>query len=306
MGTPDFAVPALNELIKYRKDELIAVYTRKPKQAKRGYKIVESPIYKIAKENGIQIYTPANFRKSEKNKKEFGELKPDLVIVVAYGLIIPKELLDIPTYGFINIHPSLLPRWRGPAPIQRCLLSEDKETGVCIMKLDEGMDTGDIIKVSEKIQINKDIDVEYLHDTLSVIGSKMLIDVVNDIEKNNGIINTIKQNGEFFTIADKIDNSEGKIDFQNSSAFFIERQIRALGKLIGTYFIHNEKRIKILKADVLKEKIGEISTIVNDKFYIQCKDGIVVPLILQKEGKRPMAIKDFLNGYRFKIGDKVN
>ena len=130
--------------------------------------------------------------------------------------------------------------------------------------------------------------------------------VINDIEKNNGIINTIKQNDKLHTIADKIDNGEGKIDFQNSSVFFIERQIRALGKFIGTYFIHNEKRIKILKADILEGKMGEISTIINDKFHIQCKDGIIVPLILQKEGKKPMSIKDFLNGYRFEVGDKIN
>ena len=309
MGTPDFSVPTLKELIKYRKNEIVAVYTRKPKKADRGHKIVESPVYKIAKENNIQIFTPASFRKSEKNRKEFEELKPDLAIVVAYGLIIPKELLDIPTYGFINIHPSLLPRWRGSAPMQRCLLSEDKETGVCIMKLDEGMDTGDIIKISEKIQIDKNVDIEYLHDTLSVKGAEMIIDVINNIEKNKGIINTIKQDDNLHTIADKIDNSEGKIDF-NNSVFFIERQIRALGKFIGTYFIHNNTRIKILKADILENKNDinnkDIGKIINEKFHIQCKDGILVPLILQKEGKKPMDIKDFLNGYRFNFGDILN
>lgn len=305
MGTPDFAVPALNKLIEFKKNDIIAVYTKKPKKADRGHKIVESPIYKIAKENNIQIITPASFKKSEKNRIEFRELKPDLAIVVAYGLIIPQEMLDIPTYGFINIHPSLLPRWRGSAPMQRCLLSEDRETGVCIMRLDEGMDTGDIIKISDKIQINKDVDIEYLHDVLSEKGAEMIIDVVNDIEKNKGNIVTIKQNNNLSTIADKIDNSEGKINF-NNSIFFIERQIRALGKFIGTYFIHNNLRIKILKADILETGFNKnTGQIINEQFHIQCKDGILIPLILQKEGKKPINIKDFLNGYKFQIGDIV-
>ena len=306
MGTPEFSVPALNELINCRRNELVAVYTRKPKKADRGQKIQESPVYRIAKENGINIYTPSSFRNSHKNQEEFKNLKPDLVVVVAYGLIIPEEILNVPTYGFINIHPSLLPRWRGSAPMQRCLLSEDKETGVCIMKLDTGMDTGDILKVSDKIIIDKNVDLEYLHDNLSVIGAKMLTDVINDIEKNNGIVNTVKQDNSLATIANKIDSSEGKIDFQNSSVFFIERQIRALGKFIGTYFIHNKKRIKILKANILDSQIlGKIGTILNDKFFIQCKDGILEPLILQKEGKKPMDISNFLNGYRFNVGDNV-
>ena len=181
MGTPEFSVPALRELIKHRKDEVIAVYTRKPKKADRGQKIQESPIYRIAEENNINIYTPASLRKSEKSKEEFKNLKPDLAVVVAYGLIIPEEILNVPTYGFINIHPSLLPRWRGSAPMQRCLLSEDRETGVCIMKLDSGMDTGDIIKVSDKIKIDENVDLEYLHDKLSVDGAKMLINVIDYI-----------------------------------------------------------------------------------------------------------------------------
>lgn len=305
MGTPDFAVPALNELIKHQKDNIIAVYTKEPKKADRGQKIQESPIYKIAKENNIPIYTPKSLRKSEKDREEFKKLKPDLVVVVAYGLIIPEEILNVPTYGFINIHPSLLPRWRGSSPMQRCLLSDDKETGVCIMKLDVGMDTGDIIKISDKINIDENVDIEYLHDKLSVDGAKMLIDVINDIEKNNGIKNTIKQDDSLATVADKIDNSEGKIDFQNSSIFFIEKQIRALGKFIGTYFVHNGKRIKILQAKILNTKTGSTGTIIDKDFDIQCKDGILKPLVLQKEGKKPMSINDFLNGYKFNIGDRV-
>ena len=305
MGTPDFAVPTLNKLLEFRKNEIIAVYTKKPKKAERGQKIQESPIYKIAKENNINIYTPISLRKREKSREEFKLLKPDLVVVVAYGLIIPSEILDVPTYGFINIHPSLLPRWRGCAPLQRCLLSEDKETGACIMKLDSGMDTGDIIKISDKIKIDKNVDIEYLHDTLSIYGANMVIDVINDIEKNKGIINTIKQNDDLATIADKIENEEGKIDLNNSSIFFIERQIRALGKFIGTYFFHNGKRIKILKADINNSIDGEVGTIINNQFHIQCKDGVLIPLILQKEGKKPMTIKEFLNGYKFNIGDKI-
>ena len=303
MGTPEFSVPALKELINSCKTnsdyELVCVYTRRPKEAGRGQKIQYSPIYKITEENNIQIFTPKNLR-NEKNQEEFKKLNIDVAVVVAYGLIIPEEVINMTKYGFINIHPSLLPKWRGSAPMQRCLLSNDEYTGVCIMKLDAGMDTGDIIKVSDKIKIDKNVDIEYLHDNLSVMGAKMLIEVLEDIKNNNGNIKTYKQDDNLATIAPKIEKEEGIIDFNNSSVEYIDKQIRALWVFPSVYFNHNGNRIKILKADFEKNNNAKypLGSIINDKFHIQCKDGILKPLIVQKEVKNPMDIKSFLNGYK--------
>lgn len=307
MGSPEFAVPSLKKIINLENHELIAVYTRKPKKADRGQKLQFTPVHQLAEKNNIKVFTPLNLR-NKKDQEELKTLNPDLCVVVAYGLIIPQEVLDIPKYGFINVHPSLLPRWRGSAPIQRCMLSDDKKTGVCIMKLDVGMDTGDIIKISEKIQITKDIDIVYIHDKLSELGADMLIDVIDDISKNDGNIELIKQDNSLSTIADKIEKTDGELDFKNSSIEYIDKQIRTLWCLCGTYFFHNNNRIKIIKADFEKnENINyPISTIIDKNFSIQCKDGVLKPLILQKEGRGVTDLKSFINGYNFNIGDALD
>lgn len=296
MGTPNFAIPAFEFLIK-SKHKILGVYTRRPKKANRGQQLQITPIHKLAEKNNLKIFTPLNLR-SEKEQQILKDLKPDLIVVVAFGLIIPENVLNIPKYGCVNIHPSLLPRWRGSAPIERCLLSEDSETGVCIMKLDSGMDTGDVIK-TKKIIITSEMNFEYLHNHLSLLGAEMLLEVIDIIEKTDGNITTYKQDNTLTTLAPKIEKEEAQINF-NNSIHYIDRQIRTFGNTIGSYIIHNNSRIKIIKADF--EKQNEVKNEIGflyKNFSFQCKDGILKPLILQKEGKNPIKIKDFLNGYKF-------
>lgn len=304
MGTPEFAIPAFNKLITSG-HEIIATYTRQSKRCGRGQKINNTPIYDLAMKNNIPVFTPKTF-KNGKNIDDLINLKPDLVVVVAYGLILTKELLDIPKYGCINIHPSLLPRWRGCAPLERCLMSDDTETGVCIMRVDEGLDDGDIISVY-KTKITKETDIISLKKELSNIGAEMLLEVVDKIDKNNGAINTIKQPENGITIAEKITNEDAIIDWDNDNVVKIHKKIMALNDSIGVHIVHNTNIIKILKSDYLFDNnlLDTIGTIVDKNFSIVCKDGILKPLILQKEGKKPTTVKDFINGYKFNIGDCI-
>lgn len=293
MGTPEFAIPSLKRLTKSH-HKILAVYTKEPKKSGRGHKIHQTPIHKLAIESDLKVITPKSLRKSEV-QEELKLLNPDIIVVVAYGLILPKEVLEIPKYGCINIHPSLLPRWRGASPIQRAILAGDEETGVCIMKLEEGLDDGDVIKC-EKIEITDTTDIQYLHDNLSEIGSRLLVDVLNNIEKSKKV-EGIKQDESMVTYAKKIEKTEGKIDW-TKSVNEIDRQIRALRVFPGVYFEHNGKRIKILKANKIYGHFGESGRIINNNLMISCSGGAIQPLILQMEGKKPMDIEEFLRGFR--------
>ena len=302
MGTPDFAVPTLQKLIDNKKN-VVAVYTRKAKKSNRGFKLQNTPIYEVAEKNNIKIFTPATF-KNGKNLDKLKELKPDVIVVVAYGLILPKELLDIPTYGCINLHPSLLPRYRGCAPMERCLLSGDEESGICIMKVDEGLDSGDIIDIY-KCDIDKNMDIQELKEKFSIIGADMMLKTIEKLEKGENL-NYIKQDHSLATFTNKITNEDAKIDWQNNSVITIHNKIRALNDSVGVYLYHNNNRIKLIKSDyILKENNTNLATIQDKYFSINCKDGILKLITLQKEGKKAMNIKDFVNGYKFNIGDKI-
>lgn len=302
MGTPDFAVPTLQKLIDNEKD-VVAVYTRKAKKSNRGFKLQNTPIYEVAEKHNIKIFTPATF-KNGKNLDELKELKPDVIVVVAYGLILPKELLDIPTYGCINLHPSLLPKYRGCAPMERCLLSGDEESGICIMKVDEELDSGDIIDIY-KCDIDKNMDIQELKEKFSIIGADMILKIIEKLEKGENL-NYIKQDHSLATFTDKITNEDAKIDWQNDSVITIHNKIRALNDSVGVYLYHNNNRIKLIKSDyILKENNTNLATIQDKYFSINCKDGILKIITLQKEGKKAMNIKDFVNGYKFNIGDKI-
>ena len=302
MGTPDFAVPTLQKLIDNEKD-VVAVYTRKAKKSNRGFKLQNTPIYEVAEKHNIKIFTPATF-KNGKNLDELKELKPDVIVVVAYGLILPKELLDIPTYGCINLHPSLLPKYRGCAPMERCLLSGDEESGICIMKVDEELDSGDIIDIY-KCDIDKNMDIQELKEKFSIIGADMILKIIEKLEKGENL-NYIKQDHSLATFTDKITNEDAKIDWQNDSVITIHNKIRALNDSVGVYLYHNNNRIKLIKSDyILKENNTNLATIQDKYFSINCKDGILKLITLQKEGKKAMNIKDFVNGYKFNIGDKI-
>ena len=302
MGTPEFALPTLQKLIDSQ-NEILAVYTRKGKKSNRGFKLQNTPVYELAEKNNLKIFTPPTF-KNCKNLEELKIIKPDLIVVVAYGLILPKELLDIPKYGCLNLHPSLLPKYRGCAPMERCLLSNDTETGVCVMKVAEGLDDGDIIDIY-KCPIDKNTDIVYLKQHLANIGSDIMIKTIEKIAKGENI-NLIKQDNTKATFTDKITNDDAKIDWLNESVTTIHNKIRALNDSVGVYLYHNNNRIKLLKSDyILKENNKNIATIADKFFSVNCKDGVLKLITVQKEGKKAMNIKDFINGYRFNIGDKV-
>ena len=230
------------------------------------------------------------------------DFNADIFVVVAYGLILPKEVLNIAKFGCVNIHPSLLPRWRGSAPLQRAIMEGDKKTGVCVMMLSEGIDDGDIL-VCKTVDITENTDIESLHDTLSVDGAKLMLDCLNDIEKQ-GKINATKQATTGITYANKIEKEEGKINF-NDSVEKIDRLIRALGTITGTYFEYNNERIKIIKASIRQSlnnnekqlQNGEIIANKNELF-IKCSNGLLYPLILQREGKKALKVEEFIKGFK--------
>ena len=298
-ATPDFAIPTLNKIYNSH-HEIVAVYTKEAKEQGRGMKLQNTPIFEEATKLGLPVFTPKTLKKSSEWER-LKTLNADIFVVVAYGLILPKEILNIAKYGCINIHPSLLTRWRGASPLQRALMEGDKETGVCIIVLGEGLDDGDIL-ASEKIAITEQTTLETLHDDLSEIGANLMLKCLDNIEKNKKIIAT-PQSTEGLTYAKKIEKSEGLIDF-NKPIRAIDLLIRTLGKTIGTYFEYNGERIKILEANIISTLTDEQKKLDNGKiidggFSIKCSNGILKPLILQREGKKPLKIDEFLRGFNF-------
>ncbi len=299
-ATPEFAIPTL-ELINNSNHEILAVYTKMAKPQGRGMQLQNTPIYEKATELGLKVFTPKTLKKPEEWEK-LKEFNADIFVVVAYGLILPKEVINIAKYGCINIHPSLLPRWRGASPLQRAIMAGDKETGVCIIVLGEGLDDGDILAY-KKIKIDNEMDIESLHDQLSIEGANLMLKCLDDIEKNKKVIAT-PQASEGMIYAEKIDKEEGKLNF-NDPIDKIYNTIRAIGLLTGTYFEHNEGRIKILKAKIQKSltenekklQNGEIIITKND-LSIKCSDGLLKPLILQREGKKALEVAEFVKGFK--------
>ncbi len=299
-ATPEFAIPTL-ELLNNSNHEIVAVYTKMAKPQGRGMQLQNTPIYEKASELGLKVFTPKTLKKPEEWEK-LKEFNADIFVVVAYGLILPKEVINIAKYGCINIHPSLLPRWRGASPLQRAIMAGDKETGVCIIVLGEGLDDGDIL-ACKKIKIDDDMDIESLHNQLSIEGANLMLKCLDDIEKNKKVIAT-PQASKGMIYAKKIDKEEGKLNF-NDSIEKIYNTIRAIGLLTGTYFEHNEERIKILKAKIQKSltekekelQNGEIIITKND-LIIKCSDGLLKPLILQREGKKALEVAEFIKGFK--------
>lgn len=299
-ATPEFAIPTL-ELINDSNHEILAVYTKMAKPQGRGMQLQNTPIYEKASELGLKVFTPKTLKKPEEWEK-LKEFNADIFVVVAYGLILPKEVINIAKYGCINIHPSLLPRWRGASPLQRAIMAGDKETGVCIIVLGEGLDDGDIL-ACKKIKIDDDMDIESLHNQLSIEGANLMLKCLDDIEKNKKVIAT-PQASEGMIYAEKIDKEEGKLNF-NDSIEKIYNTIRAIGLLTGTYFEYNGERIKILKATIQKSltekekelQNGEIIITKND-LIIKCSDGLLKPLILQREGKKALDVAEFIKGFK--------
>lgn len=302
MGTPDFAKESLEALYN-AKYEILAVVTNPDRPKGRGMKMIASPVKEFALEKGIKIYQPEKVRNNEKFISEIKALKPDVICVVAYGKILPKEILEIPSKGCINVHGSLLPKYRGAAPIQWAILNGDKKTGVTTMYMDVGMDTGDMI-LKQETQIGEDETTGELWERLSKIGGDLLVKTLKEIE--NKTAPRIKQ-GDDFTMAPMLDKSMAKIDWENKTALEIKNLVRGLNPIMGAYTFLNGKKIKFWKVDVAKDIFADGNmefmkngtVIVSDKrdgIYIKTKDGILKVLEVQGENAKKMPIQDYLRG----------
>ena len=298
MGTPHFAVPILKTIFNSN-HKILAVYTQPPKKKSRGQKIIESPVHTVSKKLNLQVRYPESLR----NKDEFNFIKklaPDIVVVVAYGQIIPDLILDIININFINIHASLLPRWRGAAPIQRSIMEMDKETGITIMKIVSKLDAGPFM-IQEKIKITKNMDSEKLSENLSLLGSKLIIKSLHLLKNKKGKF--IEQNEKEATYAKKIKKSECQLKW-NISAKELVAKINGLSPFPGAWFEHRNNRLKIIKAEEtdLRGKIGEI---INDNLTIGCLDKSIKIIKIQKAGKKILNTNEFLAGYSIKKGENL-
>ena len=296
MGTPDFGIPSLNELYK-QGYEVEAVYTQPDRVNKRGNKVQFSAVKQFALEHDITIYQP-NSLKDEKELDVLRALNPDLIIVIAYGKILPQAVLDIPKYGVINVHASLLPKYRGAAPVQRSIIDGEETTGVTIMQLDAGMDTGNII-AEKSVFITPHMTSEDLFGVLSNVGAKLLIDVLDDLPAK--LAASVKQDESKATYAEKLTKEMGHINW-NDSARTIDRLIRGMYPNPGTYTFYRGKRIKIHEAVLLEsssnDALGKIFSLSDGMLHVKCSDGAIGLLMIQPENHKKMSASDFINGYK--------
>ena len=296
MGTAPFAVPSLKKIVSSN-NHLVGVYTSPAKKANRGMKLSISPVAEFAEAENIEISSPPSISSSEELKK-LQEMNLDMIIVVAYGLILPEEVINLPKLGCFNVHASLLPRWRGAAPIQRAMIEGDQTTGVTIMKMDKGLDTGDI-GLQKEIKIEQQ-NYSELEKELANEGAELLI---NFIDRLGGSIQFAKQNDTQACYAKKIQKQEALIDW-TENAEKINRRINAYNPSPCAWFSLNNKRIKILKAEVIHEK-GEAGKIMNEEFLIGCGINSLRPLLLRVEGKQDCSINDFLLGHKIEVGSYI-
>ena len=297
MGTPKFSVPALKAL-EQSNHQICAVYSQPPRPAGRGKKLKLSDVHKEALDLGLTVHNPRNF-KSEKDQTIFRELKADIAVVVAYGLILPNQILSSPKLGCVNIHASLLPRWRGAAPIQRAIMEGDNETGICIMKMDEGLDTGPVLS-SRKIQITGTDTAKFLSERLSLVGSKLIVEVLDKLSDYKAK----SQSNVGVTYASKIHKSEAKIDW-SLPAQTIDRNIRALSPFPGAWTEINGERVKLLASKVIDEK-NEPGMVLNNGFSIACGQKAVEITVAQRPGKSAQKSDVFLRGFRLQQGSKLD
>lgn len=290
MGTPDFAVPVLEAFLAAG-DTIAAVYSQPPRPAGRGQKLTPSPVQACAERHGLPVRHPVSLKTPEA-QAEFAALQADAAIVVAYGLILPQAVLDAPKLGCFNLHASLLPRWRGAAPIQRALMAGDAETGVCAMQMDAGLDTGPVL-ACERLAIGPRMTVSDLHDGLVRIGAPLMVRAVHDFAA--GKIVPQPQPAEGVTYAAKLARDEGRIDWSRSAAE-IDRAVRALNPGPGTFFELNGERIKLL-ACAPADGSGEAGSLLDDAGTVACGTGALKLLRLQRPGKGPVDIDAFLRGY---------
>ena len=297
MGTPMFAVPILKSL--YQNGYPISdVYTQPPQKSQRGQKINKSPIQGIAETLSLNFRNPKYLKDNEEEFKYFKSLNADLAVVVAYGQIIPKEFLSLTKKGFINIHASILPKWRGAAPIQRSLMSLDKETGVSVMKIAEKLDTGPVCN-TYKINLDDNLNASDVADRLSLIAAEKILDNVDDILDDKAKF--INQDHSKATYASKILKSEGEINW-NDEAKITNGKINGLYPVPGAFFIHKGERYKILKAEI-GNGIGKPGEIISDYLEVVCGDKKTIKIKeIQRQGRKPQNIGEFMLGSQIKKG----
>jgi methionyl-tRNA formyltransferase len=294
MGTPDFAVPSLSEIVGAAHD-VAAVYTQPPRPAGRGMGERKSPVHRFAEEAGIPVFTPKSLR-SPQVQEEFASLQPDVAVVVAYGLILPPRILYAPPLGCLNLHGSLLPRWRGAAPIQRAIMAGDKETGVMVMKMEEGLDTGPIA-LADSLLISQDATGGEIHDHLALMGATLLLRALELLER--GELRLTPQPVTGVTYAAKLSKRETRIDWTRPGAE-VHNMIRALSPYPGAWFEAllggKPERIKVLRSVLVPGK-GEPGQLLDANLTVACANQAVRLTQVQRAGKRPMGGADFLRGF---------
>ncbi len=293
MGTPEFSVPVLHAL-HAAGHRIVCVYSQPPRPAGRGMELRKSPVHEAAGQLGIDVRTPVSLKGADE-QAQFAALHADVAVVVAYGLILPRAVLDAPPLGCWNIHASLLPRWRGAAPIQRAIMAGDRETGVMIMRMEAGLDTGPVA-LTAKLDIGPDETTSQLHDRLSIAGAALMVEAAAKLEA--GTLTTTPQPAEGITYAAKIDKAEARIDWSKPAAE-VHNTIRGLSPFPGAWcemeLSGKRERVKLL-ACALASGLGVPGSMLDDELTIACGQGAVRLVRLQKAGKQPVSAKEFLRG----------
>lgn len=296
MGTPDFAVPTLRAL-DHAGHTMLAAYTQPPRPAGRGKKLQPSPVQSEAEILGIEVRSPKSLKNAEE-QTNFAALEADVAVVAAYGLILPQAVLDAPKHGCLNVHASILPRWRGAAPIHRAVMAGDPGTGITIMQMEAGLDTGPMLATIRTPIENK--TTGELTEELAEVGAQLMVGTLRDLT----IHIAVAQDDEDATYAAKIDKAEARIDWTDD-AEVIERQVRALAPFPGAWFDLNGERVKVLRAE-LAEGSGKSGVVLDDRLAIACGTGAIRPLRLQRAGKPAMDLAEFLRGKAVTEGTRLD
>jgi methionyl-tRNA formyltransferase len=296
MGTPDFALGTLEASLAAGHD-IICVYSQPPRPAGRGMAAKASPVAAFAAAQGIDVRTPVSLQ-SVAEQTRFAALKPDAAVVVAYGLLLPKAILEAPRLRCFNVHASLLPRWRGAAPIQRAIMAGDTETGVTIMRMEEGVDTGPICKAA-RLAIMPEMTAQSLHDALAALGGTLMVKALAQAK-----IDCMPQSAEGVTYAKKIEKRETRVDFGRSAAE-VRNHIHGLSPFPGAWFMAEGSRIKVLACETVNQS-GVAETVLDDLLVIACAEGAVRLIKLQRAGKGPMDAATFLRGFPIAAGARVS
>jgi methionyl-tRNA formyltransferase len=295
MGTPEFSVATLRALIDAG-HEIVCVYSQPPRPAGRGYALKKSPVQEFAEAQGIEVRTPVSLKPVEEQER-FAALGVEVAVVVAYGLLLPKAVLDAPRFGCFNVHASLLPRWRGAAPIQRAIMAGDAESGVTIMRMEEGLDTGPMVKVV-RVAITVETTAATLHDALMVAGAAAMVEALQ-VPDLPGVVQPVAG----VTYAKKIDKAEARIDFSRDD-ISVRNHIHGLSPFPGAWLVVNGARIKVLKCR-LAEGAGAAGEFIDEALTVACGSGAVQLIELQREGKGGMKAEEFMRGFAITRGSKA-